>query len=165
MRQSIRSDKVAGMITGLFGLALAGFGAFGLAIVAMQRAIMSIPKTPHPEPPGFEHFDEMMRAVQDTFITYLPFMIAGGLVYAVAGFYIYRGSRVARRIAQLNIVLGVIWIIAYTITSYHVMQTMTELPIFPGPAFQWFTIIINFIIQLAFPAALLYILWRPAEPT
>src|SRR5258707_614475 len=83
--------------------------AFGLVIVAFQRLIMSA--TPPNRPVGFEHFDEMMRAVQGAFITYLPFMIAGGLVFGVAGFYIYRGSLVARRIAQINTVLGFIWVV------------------------------------------------------
>src|SRR5580765_3691317 len=126
MTESLRSDKVAGLITGVFGLVLVVFGGFALVIVAFQRLSMSM--TPPGRSVGFEHFDEMMRAVQGAFITYLPFMIVGGLVFGVAGFYIYRGSMVARRIAQTNAVLGFIWVVAYSITSYRIMQTMVDLP-------------------------------------
>jgi len=102
-----------------------------------------------------------MRAVQGLFITYLPFMIAGGIVFGVAGFYVYRGSLVARRIGQINSVLGVVWISAYMAASYRIMQTMVDFPMYQSPAFQWASIVINLLIFLAFPAALLYILRRP----
>lgn len=161
MLDSVRSDKVAGVITGIFGLVLVGFGGFGLMIVAFQRLMMSIPTTPGNHPAGFEHFDEMMRAVQDAFITYLPLMIAGGLVFGIAGFYIYRGSQSARRIAQTNAVLGFVWIIAYTIMSYRVTQMMAGPPFNISPQFIWSSIVVNLIIQFAFPAALLYMLRSP----
>src|SRR5690242_7147028 len=104
MKETFRSDKVAGLITGSFGLALVAFGGFGLVIVAFQRLIMSM--TPPNRPADFEQFDEMMRTVQDIFVAYLPFMAAGGLVFCVAGIFIFRGSLVARRIAQINALLG-----------------------------------------------------------
>ena len=160
MKEFLSNDKVAGLITGTCGLAMIVFGAFGLLIVAFQRLMMSAAPPSRP-PVGFEHFDEMMQAVQGAFITYLPFMIAGGMVFGIAGFYIYRGSLVARRIAQTNAVLGFIWIIAYSITGYRVMQTMQDLPIYQDSVFQWASIIINLIILLAFPASLLYILRLP----
>jgi hypothetical protein len=159
MTEFFRSDKIAGLITGTFGLVMIVFGAFGLVIVAFQRLVMSA--SPPNQHASFEHFDEMMRAIQGVFISYLPLMIAGGVVFGVAGIYIYRGSLVARRIAQTNAVVGFGWIIAYMIASYRVMQSMHELPISQSPVFQWASIIVNLIILLAFPAALLYILRHP----
>jgi len=165
MTEVVRSDKVAGVITGVFGLLIAGFGAFGLVIVAFQRLMdQAIPRnTTRNQLPGFEHFDEMMAAVQNTFITYLPFMIAGGLIFGVAGYFIYRGSLAARRIAQINALLGFVWIIAYSIRSYRVLQTMIDLgfPLNLSPASQLVMIIGNTIFMFVFPSALLYILKRP----
>ncbi|MBK7394501.1 MAG: hypothetical protein IPI64_14605 [Chloracidobacterium sp.] len=155
MMNSLRSDKVAGILTALVGLCMAGFGAFSLAMVAFKRMMMSS------TPPGPAHFEEMMRAIHTTWITYFPFMIAGGVVFVVTGFYIYRGSPLARRIAQLTAVLGIIWIFAYVIAAQRVIQTMTELPFAQEPVFQWVLIIVNLIFLLAFPAALLFILSRP----
>src|ERR1051325_4941181 len=162
MREFFRGDKVAGLITGTLGLAMVVFGAFGLVIVAFQRLMMS-KMPPQPKPPaGFEHFDEMMRAIQGLFITYLPFMIAGGLVFGVAGLCIYRGSRSARLIAQINTFLSLVWIAAYFIASYQVMQTMKDFPMYQDPVFLWASILINLIIFLAFPAALFFILKSPS---
>ncbi|MBP6211779.1 MAG: hypothetical protein KA447_01980 [Pyrinomonadaceae bacterium] len=157
MMNSLKSNKVAGILTGLFGIAVAGFGAFGLAMVALQRMMMAS------APPAPPHFEAMMRAVHETWITYLPFMIAGGVIFGVAGFYIYRGSSVARRIAQITAVLGIIWIFAYSIAAHRVIQTMTELPFAQGSAFQWAITIVNLILFLAFPVALLFVLSSPKD--
>ena len=156
MTSFVRSDKVAGLATGTLGLGMVLFGSFALVIVAFQRTMMrSIP-------PNDDQFGEMMIAVHGVFITYLPFMIAGGLVFAAAGFFIYRGSPAARRIAQVNTVVGVVWIITYSITSYRMIQKMPMLPpVYQDPVFQWGSIIVNLIILLAFPAALFYILSHP----
>lgn len=147
MMKSLRSDKIAGILTGIFGLCVACFGGFGLAIVAFQRAIMSS------VPPGPAHVEEMMRAVHSTWINFFPFMIAGGVIFGVAGIYVYRGSLIARRISQITAVLGIIWTFAYSIAAYRVMQTMTGLPFTQGPVSQWFLIVVNTIFIIAFPTA------------
>ncbi|MBK8150629.1 MAG: hypothetical protein IPK58_21125 [Acidobacteria bacterium] len=116
MMNSLKSNKVAGILTGLFGIAVAGFGTFGLAMVALQRMMMAS------APPAPPHFAAMMRAIQDTWITYLPFMIAGGVIFGIAGFFIYRGSSFARRIAQTTAVLGIIWIFAYSIAAHRLFK-------------------------------------------
>jgi hypothetical protein len=123
---------------------------------------MSLDRTPRKPSPGFEHFDEMMYLIQGAFITYLPFMIAGGIVFAAAGFYIYKGSLLARRIGQVNALLGVVWIAAYSYASLRLMQTI-DMPIYQDPIFKWAMFAINIIFLLAFPALILYILQKDPE--
>jgi hypothetical protein len=164
MREFLRSDKFAGLTTGTLGVAMAAFGGFGLVIVAFQRWIMSLNRTPRKPSPGFEHFDEMMYSIQGAFITYLPFMIALGVVFAAAGFYVCKGSRLARRIGQINAVLGIVWIAAYSYASLRLMQTI-DMPIYQDPIFKWAMFAINVIFLLAFPALILYILQKNPEPT
>src|SRR4051794_39567850 len=77
-----------------------------------------------------------MEAVHSVWIIYMPLMLAGGLAFLVAGYRVLYGSELARRIAQVNAVLGYVWLAAYAVSCYRIMPVFDEmfsnLP-FPSP--------------------------------
>src|SRR4051812_6422302 len=85
----LRSDKVAGAITGVLGICLAAFASFGLLMVALQRFMFSrMPRMP-PDSNGIA-MEDWFQATHGIWMIYMPLMIVGGLVLAVAGFYVWR---------------------------------------------------------------------------
>ena len=150
---SLRTDKVSGVITLVFGIVLIAFATYGLLILAVQRLLMVV--TPE--------MAAAVDAIQQIWVIYFPIMIIGGFVYAIAGFYILRGSLVARRIAQANAICGYAWVMAYSIRCYEVMDVIGPHNI-GEPArsvLQWSIMFISVLSGMAFPTALLYLLSRP----
>ena len=150
---SLRTNKVSGVITLVFGIVLIAFATYGLLILAVQRLLMVV--TPE--------MGAGVNAIWDIWVVYFPFMILGGLVYAIAGFYILRGSLVARRVAQANAICGYAWVIAYSIRCYEVIDVIGPHNI-GEPArsvFQWLIMFISVLTGLGLPTALLYLLSRP----
>ena len=113
-----------------------------------------------------DKFLETMQAVHRVWFTYLPIMIAGGVVFAVAGYYLSRGSLTARRIAQANAIAGYVWLAAYIMSCYPLMDDLMPQGILPAPvriAFKWFTLIFGTLQGAAFPTLLLFLLSRPRQ--
>lgn len=161
---SLRTDNVSGAITCAFGLVMIAFASFGLMIVALQRLILTT-MPPIPQNPNTPPFSDMMHAIHGVWFVYLPIMIGGGAIYAVAGFHVRRGSLTARRVAQANAFVGYLWVIAYSISCYQIMRIIPPPPdILPEPAstvFQWISIVVGTLTGAAFPTGLLFLLSRP----
>src|SRR5437016_2732415 len=107
---SLRTDKVSGIITCLFGIAMVGFASFGLLIAALQRVLISA-MSPLPQSPDARSVVDGMHALHGIWFNYLPIMILGGLVFGGAGFYVTRSSLAARRVAQATAICGYVWVI------------------------------------------------------
>ena len=161
---SLRTDKVSGTITCAFGIVMICFASFGLMIVAGQRMMLSAigPMTEFPEGPSPI---DAMNALHGVWFIYLPIMLVGGIVYAVSGFHVRRGSLVARRVAQANAIVGYLWVVAYSISGYQVSSSLApQLSVLPEPvstALLSFSMIFCMAIGAAFPTGLFYILSRP----
>lgn len=176
----LRTDKVSGTITCGFGIVMIVWASLGLVILAIQRAMLETMPQRNP-PPGFPAVADIMHAAHGVMYVYLLIAIAGGIVYAVAGFYVRRGSSIARRVAQANALAGYLWIATYLISTNRLASAFME-P-FAAPAdtvpepmvlmFQLFAILfyalapvstfVSVQISAAFPTALLYILSRPRD--
>lgn len=160
---SLRTDRISGIVTGAFGIVMVGFASFGLLIVALQRAMLGA--MPLPENPQGVSVEDAIRAIHGVWFIYFPLMIAGGFVFAVAGFCVVRGSLVARRVAQLNAICGYAWLIAYAISCYQIMDVIGPPPGTLGAAansiFLWLSLTVGTLIPAAFPTALLFLLSRP----
>jgi hypothetical protein len=168
---SIRTDKVSGIITCAFGIVMIGFATFGLLIVALSRVLIStMPPIPQgPDGASFTQAMHAMHAIHGVWFIYLPLMIAGGIVFAVCGFCVHRGSLAARRVAQANAICGYIWVTAYSISCYQIMDIIGPPPdVLPEPArtaLHRSAILVGTLIHAAFPTGLLYILSRPRNQT
>jgi hypothetical protein len=163
---ALRTDNVSGIITGVFGVVMAGFAGFGLLIVALQRVMLSaMPPFPH-DPSGVSVVDAM-HAIHGVWFVFFPLMIAGGIVFAVSGFYVRRGSLAARRVAQANAILGYVWLVAYMASCHRVSDRFFPPPdLLPMPAagvLQWVSLVMGTLMGAAFPTGLLFILSRPRE--
>jgi hypothetical protein len=160
-----RSDLVAGVITCASGVAMAGFGAFGLAIALVQRVMLQA--TPLPDDPRGAAVIESMRAIHGVWFVFLPLLVAGGLVFALSGWLVARGSQRARRVAQANAVAGYAWVIAYSVRCHQVMDAFAPVEMLPPPAraiFLGFTLVMGTLLGAAVPTGLLWVLSR-ARPT
>lgn len=161
---SLRTDNISGAITCAFGIVMVAFASFGLMIVALQRLILtSMP--PIPQNPGAPPFTDMINGIHGVWFVYLPLMIGGGIIYAIAGFHVRRGSLIARRVAQANALAGYIWGIGYLASCYRIMQIMPpplDLPEPASMAFRLVTMIFGTLVSAAFPTGLLFILSRRA---
>lgn len=115
-------------------------------------------------PNGISVVDGML-AIHRIWFVYFPIMIVGGLVYIGTGYYVRRGSLIARRIAQANSICGYVWVIAYSISCYQIMDIVgpppNVLPELARSVLQWFSIVFSTLISAALPTGLLYILSRP----
>jgi hypothetical protein len=160
----LRTDKVSGIVTLVFGLMMIAFGSFGLLIVALQR-LMIAATMQNPQNADMSRVVEAMKAIHGVWFIYLPLMVAGGLVFAVCGFFLLRGSFAARRIAQANAICGYVWGIAYSISCYQIMDVVMpqtpELPDSVRTAFMWLSLVGGTLLNALFPTALLYLLSRP----
>ncbi|QDU28347.1 hypothetical protein ETAA8_34470 [Anatilimnocola aggregata] len=163
---SLRSDFASGIITGVFGVLMTLFAGFALLIIALQRAMLGM----MPVRPGERHGIDVMK-VADTihgiWFFYMPLTLVGGLVFAISGYYLYRGSNVARRVAQLNAICGFAWTVAYAISCGQASEIQAELMSMPAPMValnRWFTIIATIVFGSLFPGALLIVLIRPKGP-
>ena len=163
---SLRTDNLSGTITCVFGIVMIGFASFGLIIVALQRVMISAMP---PMPQNGPSVTDMMHAIHGVWFIYFPIMIVGGIIYAVAGFHVRRGSLAARRVAQGNAICGYIWVIAYSISCYQIMDIIGPPPDVlsekASAVFQWFSIVLGTLMGAAFPTGLLYILSRPQKQT
>jgi hypothetical protein len=162
----LRTDKISGLVTLVFGLLMIGFGAFSLAIVGFQRLVIT-GLMQDPQNADMSRVAEGMKAVHGVWFIYLPLMMLGGLVFVVSGFFLSRGSLTARRIAQINAICGYMWGIAYSMSCYQIMDVvMPQTPALPDSArtaFMWGSLVGGTLINAAFPTALLYLLSRPAS--
>jgi hypothetical protein len=161
----LRTDKVSGIVTLVFGLLMIGFASFGLAIVGFQRLVIA-GTMQNPQNADMSRVVEGMTAIHGVWFIYLPLMALGGLVFVVSGIFLSRGSLTARRIAQANAICGYVWGIAYSISCYQIMDVvMPQTPALPDSArtvFAWSGLVSSTLINAAFPTALLYLLSRPA---
>ncbi len=163
---TVRSDKVSGIVTSVFGLLMTAFACFGLLILGFQRmVILGMPQ---------EHEDaeaaavmKAMLAIHHVWLIYLPLMIVGGLIFVGAGWWLYRGSQVARRIAQATALGGYVWVAAYTVSCYQIMDDIMPrgLPEPARVAFMWLSLVSGTLIGAAFPSVLLFFLSRPRGGT
>jgi hypothetical protein len=145
---------------------MVAFASFGLLLVALQLVIISA-MPPMPQNPGRPSFTDMMHAIHGVWFIYLPITIVGGIIYMVAGYYMRRGSNIARRVAQVNAIAGYVWVITYSISCYQIMDVIGPPPgvlsEFGGAVFQWFSLIAGTLMGAAFPTGLLFILSRPKD--
>jgi hypothetical protein len=159
--RSLRTDKVSGTITGVFGLMMVGFASFGLIIVGLQRVMFSFMPKPPREDQGVP-IDVVMDAIHGVWFIFFPLMIAGGIVFAIAGYYLRRGSQTARRVAQVNALLGYLWVIGYIFSCYRVIDVIAPSPEFVpaevSRGFQWFSLVLGFFMSAGFPTGLLLVL-------
>ena len=164
----LRTDKASGIIVGCIGIIMAGFGAFGLAIILFQRLMLDFAGPIPVHPDGF-NFEKTMRDAHTVWLTYMPFTIGGGILFAVCGLLIYRGSTPARRVAQLNAVLGYVWGIAYSWSCSRLVDRFA-FPEFElnDSSIEWLKIVslaASLIFNAAIPTALLFLLSRPKNQT
>lgn len=164
----LRTDKASGIIVGCVGILMAGFGAFGLAIILLQRLMIDFAGPIPVHPDGF-NFEKTMRAGHAVWLTYMPFTIGGGLVFAVCGLLIYRGSNHARRVAQLNAVLGYAWGIGYSWSCSWLVDRFAfpefELNESSIELLRIVSLIVGLIGASAIPSAVLFLLSRPKNQT
>jgi hypothetical protein len=163
---SLRTYKVSGIVTLLFGIGVIGFSAFGLMIVALQTILVST-MPPIPKSPYSARFLGAMQALHNTWLFFLPLLMIGGITFACAGYYTFRGSIVARRIAQATAICSYIWLVGYSVSCAQVVDGFS-LP--PGlnpdvamPVLRWVTIVFGILLSAVFPTSLLYILSRSHE--
>lgn len=165
---SLRTDRVSGIITWVFGLVMIGFATFGILIIVIQRAMIgAMPPMPmNPNEPGVSVIDAIY-AVHGIWFIFLPLMIAGGIVFAFAGFRLQRGSTAARRLAQANAVCAYVWVIAYLASCIRVMEVIGPPPgMVPGRLsllFQFVSFVVGGLMLAAFPTGLLFVLSRPGN--
>ncbi len=141
-------------------MVMVAFGTFALLMVLAQRILFSTMQPIPPDPPGIA-FMKTMDAIHGVWLVYMPLMIAGGLVFAVGGIGLVRGSEIARRIAQANAVLGYVWLIAYGVSCYRIMPLFEELSGLPMRLFGVVSILVTTLIFATVPTGLLYLLSRP----
>ncbi|MCE9552504.1 MAG: hypothetical protein K8T91_03880 [Planctomycetes bacterium] len=161
---AFRTDKVSGVITCGFGIVMTGFALFGLLIITIQRFVFSMAPR---QGAHSAQFLVSMKAVHSVMFLYLPLLMLGGVVLAVAGFYVVRGSRLARRIAQVTAVCGYVWLGGYVYGCYQVIFTLhpTATDVAPRAVmvFDWFSLIGGTVLGAAFPSGLLFLLSRTPE--
>jgi hypothetical protein len=166
---SLRTDRNSGIITCIFGGVMIPFGAFGLLMVALQRLMFStLPPIPATDPHG-KLFLETMHLIHGAWLIYMPLLIVIGVVFVVAGIQLFRGSQVARRVAQVNAGLCYVWLIAYAVSCYQILPTMLDLfASFPNApprpflqAFAHISAVGTTLFHALFPTVLLYLLSRP----
>ena len=164
---SFRSDKNAGTIICGLGIAMVVLGAFCLGIVGLQRVVIAsmLPIQPGP---GTANFMAGMDGLHRICLLYLPVMILGGMVFAVSGFYIRRGSLVARRCAQLNAVCGYVWGFCNAFSCWKVGSHLGPPPGIPSTVYFAMQIVCGVggvLMFVAIPTVLLLILNRPKTQT
>jgi hypothetical protein len=157
----MRTDQFSGLFACILGVMMIAFGVFSLLMVGLQR-VMLFGLPPIPQDARGIAFTKATEAIHLTWLIYMPLMIVGGLVFAVTGVGVFRGSEIARRVPQVNALLGYIWLAAYAVSCYHVWQ----IP-FPGlnesaiDIFRWISLISGTLGAAVLPTALLYALSRP----
>ena len=106
-------------------------------------------------------------AMHGVMLVYLPATIAGGIIFAVAGFFVQRGSLAARRVAQANAIAGYVWVIAYSISCYQISNVasppLDRLPESARIVLQGISVVLGALFAAAFPTGLLYVLSRPSR--
>lgn len=161
---TVRSDKVAGIVTSVFGLLMTAFACFGLLILRLQRMVILGMPSEHEDAEAAAVMKAMM-AIHHVWFIYLPLMILGGLILVGSGWWLFHGSQVARRIAQATALGGYVWSVAYAVSCYQIMDDIMPrgLPEPARVAFMWLSLVIGTLISAAFPSALLFLLSRPRD--
>jgi hypothetical protein len=166
--KSLRNDEASGNITCNFGIVLIKFTLFVFLIVGVQRLFFLLPNGPAANGPPDIAFKNAIDAIHRVFIMYFPWIMLMGIIFAVAGFYVRKGSLVARRVAQFTALCSYVWIIDYTISCHEIMDVLgAPVPVIPPWAmtiFQWLSLVAGTLIGAAFPTGLLYVLSRPQDP-
>jgi hypothetical protein len=164
----LRTDKASGIIVGCVGIIMAGYGAFGLVIVKLQSLVIDFGGPIPVRPDGFD-FAKMMRDMHTVWLTYMPFTVGGGILFAVCGLLIYRGSNHARRVAQLNAILGYAWGSGYSWSCSHLVERFfvpgVELSESSIEVLRIGMLIMSIIFNAAIPTALLFLLSRTKNQT
>lgn len=169
MLESMRTDHTAGFLTGLFGMAMMGFATFGLFGVFAQRVVLAS-IGPIPISPDGLDFEAAAAAIHGLFLTFLPLQFVVGLLFAICGWQIYRGSRAARRFAQALACIGIGGCAAYAWSCASLLEKFDQLSPFSkfSPElsfiFEGVMILITFLMSASFPAGLLVILRAPKHP-
>lgn len=163
---SLRTDRTSGALTCVLGVLLAFHSSLGLIVVSLQRMLLSfIPPSEMLEGPSMA---EMIRAIHNIFLLYLPLLLAGGISFTIAGYFIRGGSLVARRVAQATAVCGYVWVLAYLASVYRSWDLfvppmmLSEASFEPfSQVFKWCSLVGNGLVAAAFPTGMLYLLSRP----
>ena len=163
---SLRTDRVSGILTAVLGLFITASTVASLALIGFQNLLLTRIREMPPTEAGLE-FAETIGVFQDIWRVFMPPLLVGGVVYALSGYLLLRGSQRARRVAQFNTVCGLVWAAAYTVSSYRLMDTvMPPLEELPEPA-RMGMIAIGLLMGAGFNfgilAGLLFALSRPRK--
>ena len=142
---------------------MVAFGSCALLMVVLQRTILSV-IPPIAQDAQDTAFMSAIDAIHGVWAIYMPLMIAGGLMYAITGLCLRYASEFARRLAQINAVLGYVWLAAYAVSCYHLVPTCEKLwGLMPSPVIESFgvvSIVGTTVIFAAIPTGLLVSLSR-----
>ena len=162
-KMSFRSNESAGAIICAVGIVMMVLGLTILSIVGLQRVVFaSMP--PIPPSPGSAQFLATISVIHRIALLFMPIMIAGGIVFAVTGFHIQRGSLAARRCAQVNAACGYLWGFCFGFTSWEIGSQLGPPPGMSPTLYFPFQIVCgigNALMLVAIPTLLLCILRRP----
>ena len=159
----IRRDATSGWITVIVGVGAAVFGAVALIFVGIHREFLNTMAT-HPNGPDDDFLIGANAGYAHVF-KFVPWMLLGGIILAIAGYYVRLGSAFWRRVAQLVCVSSFVWLLAVLIDGYHIFPLISprffqDQPSF-ATAFKWICIIGNGLIYSSFPLFLLFVLHCP----
>lgn len=131
----IRTDKISGLITVLFGIALIVFASQGLGIIAIQRIIFTLMHSFPVDADGTAKEQRAFDAVHGVLAVYFPVMFLIGVIFAFTGYRIRTcGSILARRIAQGNTMVACVALAAYLYSCMAIIEDMRGFGVFPEPA-------------------------------
>ena len=112
-----------------------------------------------------EAFIVAMNAGYSHVFTFGPWMLLGGTILAIAGYYIRLGSSLGRRVAQIVCVLAFVWIFAGLSDGYRIFPLFSPSSLRDQPSLatvvKWVCLVGNGLIYSLFPLFLLVVLHRP----
>ena len=161
---SLRTDRVSGILTAVLGLFVTASALLSLALIGFQNLLLTRMSEMPPTEAGLE-LAETIGVFQDIWRVFMPPLLVGGVVYALSGYLLLRGSQRARRVAQFNTVCGFVWAAAYTVSSYRLMEVaMPPREELPEPA-RMAMVLIGLLVGAGFNfgalGGLLFVLSRP----
>ena len=147
------------------GLSAAGFCAFSLLIVAVQKAMMrALPANKTLRPADF---DRSMAILHDTWTIFMPLGLGLGLLLVYSG-WLLKQSKDAGRILGLATAWGaVLWNLGYVLYLMPLMpdylKSFSHFPL--GETFLWifmiFCAVLSMATTLSYPIFLIIVLRRP----
>jgi hypothetical protein len=165
-RVQLRSDSTSGAVIIVLGVLAMLQGGFGfLFAVAMKVVVESVLANAQPPPPP--DFEDTSRPILTAFLIHMPLLAIIGLVLVVAGFWLRRGSQRARRVAQVTVLAGFLWLVAYSLHAYLFVFPHHQ----PNPMLSReaesvgmiLSMVVSYLVGVLVTAGLLFILSRPKE--